>query len=127
MKIALPSRKDCKYIRQKLKLFYFANTNHSCTPTNEKVEFERALMRVFRFFQLSTPQITWYLDLGGVGNKILGQCTPEGEIKLLTPQAHSSNFEGWLDTFYHEVGHYVLWADCEEKAREFAGKMRVRG
>lgn len=129
MKIALPTRKDCKYIRGKLKQFYMVNCNHKNTPLNDKVEFERGLTRLFRFYQLPIPKIDWYLNLGnsiGTENKILGQCTLEGTLMLLTPHVHPSNFEGWLDTLYHEIGHYVLWVDCEKKAREFASKMRLR-
>ena len=126
MKIALPTGKDCKYIRCKFKLFYYPNSNKSF-PSENKKEFDRAMQRLFQFFQLSIPKIEWYDDLGkpfGSSNRILGQCTPEGTIRLLTPNKHAyGGFEGWLDTVYHEIGHYVLWADCEKKAQEFAKKM----
>jgi hypothetical protein len=129
MKIALPTRKDCKYIRRKLKLFYLANLNNEAYPKYESAEFRRALDRLFRFFQLPIPAIEWYDRLGSTfeNNRILGQCTAEGTVKLLTPNKHGNGgFEGWVDTVYHEIGHYILWADCEKKAKEFASKMRNR-
>ena len=131
MKIALPCCKDCKYIKGKFKLFYYANVNNEAYPKFDSIEFRRGMDRLFHFFQLPIPSIEWYDNLGSpFGNsnsRILGQCTPEGTVRLLTPNKHNDGgFEGWLNTVYHEIGHYVLWADCEKKAREFASKMCSR-
>lgn len=127
MKLALPTRKDGKYIRQKLEAFYLAN-QHEFTPEHEKKELDRALQRLFCFFKLPIPKVAWFKHLGGFNpSRTLGQCTYEGTINLLTPFYHKDGgFEGWLDTFYHEIGHYVLWYDEERKAREFAKKLRER-
>lgn len=32
----------------------------------------------------------------------------------------------WINTVYHEMGHYIFWADAERKADTFAYRM-VRG
>lgn len=125
MKLALPSGKDCKYIRTKLRLFYEANKSHDGYPNKEVKSLERALTRLFKFFQLTKPRIKWYESFG-MGSNIIGRCTLNGEVELLTPVHYDGNFESWLDTFYHEIGHYILWYDTEKKAREFAGKMRAR-
>ena len=131
MKIALPTKKDCKYIRKKLRIFYEANRIYQEYPTYQHIEFHRAMLRMFTFFQLPTPKIEWIksfgLMFGQPETKILGQCTTDGIIKLLTPYFHNTNFEGWLDTVYHEIGHYVLWVDTEKNAKEFASKIRLRG
>ena len=126
MKLALPPGKDCKYVRRKLKLFWKANCDNKFSPENEIKEFNRALQRLFKFFQLSIPEVSWYEKLGVLGQKTLGECTQDGEIRLLTPYYHGDGFEGWLNTLYHEVGHYVLWCNAEKKASEFASKMRRR-
>lgn len=124
MKIALPSGRNCKYVRKKLKIFHEANWRHEYQPTCESLEFKRAMQRLFDFFQLPVPKITWCSHIpNSSGLKTLGQCTEKGEINLLTPHFHQGTFEAWLNTVYHEIGHYVLWADCETKAREFASKM----
>jgi len=107
-------------------MFWRANQDNKFTPKEEMKEFNRALQRLFKFFQLSTPKVSWYQKLGIFEPKTLGQCTHDGEIRLLTPYYHGNNFESWLDTFYHEIGHYVLWYDEEKKASEFASKMRRR-
>jgi hypothetical protein len=126
MKLALPSRKDCEYIRRKLKIFYETNKSYNAYPNRESNCLERALTRLFKFFQLTKPRIVWYEHFG-LGSNTLGRCTLSGEIELITPFHYDGSFESWLDTFYHEIGHYVLWYDTEKKAKEFAGKMRVRG
>ena len=126
MKLALPSYKDGRYIRRKLRIFYEANKDHNKYPDREIKELRRALKRLFQFFKLSIPNIVWYEHFGISENKTLGRCSPEGTIELLSPHNHPGHFDSWLNTFYHEVGHYVLWYDWEKKAREFARKMEVR-
>jgi len=125
MKLALPSYKDGKYIRNKLKIFYEANLSNPCTPRNQEHELKRALIRLFDFFRLPIPKVEWYESFG-LGSNVLGQCSFEGTINLLTPYKHPKGFDYWLNTFYHEIGHYVLWFDWEKKAREFASKMVSR-
>jgi len=122
MKLALPPLKDRRYAKKKLKIFWKENRDNKFTP-DDMTEFNRALTRLFRFFQLPIPNISWYKELGFGGTR-LGQCTSQGEIQLLTPHYHGDDFESWLNTVYHEIGHYVLWYDEEKKAREFASKMR---
>ena len=123
--MALPTRKDAAYIKRKLRLFYKTNTTNPNYPVEIK-EFNRAILRLISFYQLPIPKIVWCERIGFMGetNRTLGQCTADGKINLLTPNKHQyGGFEGWLNTVYHEVGHYVLWADCERKAREFAKRM----
>ncbi|HEY8518240.1 MAG TPA: hypothetical protein VIS07_22235 [Candidatus Binatia bacterium] len=91
--------------------------------------FRRALVMLCRFYRLPTPRITWfeYLDWG----KTAGRTYENGEIHLVHPEnwkrGRKYNSERrWINTFYHEMGHYILWADAERKADTFAARM-VRG
>lgn len=91
--------------------------------------FRRAVVQLCRFYRLPTPRITWfeYLDWG----KTAGRTYENGEIHLVHPEnwkrGRKYNSERrWINTIYHEMGHYVLWADAERKADTFAARM-VRG
>ena len=75
------------------------------------------------------PAVEWfeYLDWGRTG----GRCYEDGKIHLVHPEnwkkGRKYNSERkWIQTVYHELGHYVLWADAERKADTFACRF-VRG
>ena len=91
--------------------------------------FRRALARIARYYRLPTPRITWfeYLDWG----KTAGRTYENGEIHLVHPEnwkrGRKYNSERqWVNMIYHEMGHYIFWADAERKADTFANRM-VRG
>ena len=92
-------------------------------------QFRRAIAGISRFYHLRTPKVEWfeYLDWGKTGGRTL----ENGKIFLVHPEnwkrGRKYNSERrWIQTVYHEMGHYVLWADAERKADAFAYRF-VRG
>ena len=91
--------------------------------------FRRAIAAISRFYRLRSPRVEWfeYLDWGKSG----GRTFENGKIALIHPEnwkrGRKYNSERrWIQTVYHEMGHYVLWADAERKADAFAYRF-VRG
>ncbi len=91
--------------------------------------FLRAIRSVSRFYHLRAPRVEWfeYLDWG----RSAGRCYEDGKIHLVHPEnwkkGRKYNSERkWIQAVYHELGHYVLWADAERKADTFACRF-VRG
>ena len=91
--------------------------------------FRRAMGALSRFYELPAPRVHWfeYLDWG----KTAGRTYENGRIHLVHPEnwkrGRKYNSERqWIHTVYHEMGHYVLWADAERKADGFAYRF-VRG
>ena len=75
------------------------------------------------------PKVDWfeYLDWGKTGGRTL----ENGKIFLVHPESWKrgrkyNSERRWIQTVYHEMGHYVLWADAERKADLFAYRF-VRG
>jgi len=92
-------------------------------------DFRRAIGRVSRFYGLRPPRVAWfeYLDWG----RTAGRTYENGAVHLVHPEnwknGRKYNSERqWIHTVYHEMGHYVLWADAERKADNFAYRF-VRG
>jgi hypothetical protein len=84
--------------------------------------FRRAIAAISRFYRLRSPRIEWfeYLDWGKSG----GRTFENGKVALVHPEnwkrGRKYNSERrWVQTVYHEMGHYVLWADAERKADAF--------
>ena len=91
--------------------------------------FRRAMRALSRFYDLPTPRVEWfeYLDWG----KTAGRTYEDGKVHLVHPEnwkkGRKYNSERqWIHNVYHEMGHYVLWADAERKADGFAYQF-VRG
>jgi len=94
--------------------------------TYKPADFRRAIVTVSRFYDLPTPRVAWfeYLDWGKSG----GRTFEDGKIHLVHPEnwkrGRKYNSERrWINTVYHELGHYILWADAERKADTFAYRM----
>ena len=120
MKMILPALRDRRTIDRLLHTFF---------DSYRDVEFRRAIHAVSRFYALPTPRVVWfeYLDWGKTG----GRTYEDGKIHLVHPEnwkrGRKYNSERrWINTVYHELGHYVFWADAERKADTFAYRM-VRG
>jgi hypothetical protein len=86
-------------------------------------QFRRAVVAISRFYHLPSPRVEWfeYLDWGKSG----GRTFEDGKVALVHPEnwkrGRKYNSERrWIQTVYHEMGHYVLWADAERKADAFA-------
>lgn len=123
MRLLTPPIKDCRYIHRKLKQFYRESLETDGDTTPDLIEFNRALKRFCDFFHIQLPKVVWYKNLDHVSQPVWDMCSEEGQISLITP----SNFDGgeyhWIKTTYHELGHYVLWAGAEKKAKQFANRM----
>ena len=120
MRMILPGVRERRVIDRQLTGFF---------RVHRELEFQRAVRSLSRFYYLRPPKVEWfeYLDWGRVG----GRCYENGKIHLVHPEnwkrGRKYNSERqWIQTVYHELGHYVLWADAERKADTFAYRF-VRG
>jgi hypothetical protein len=116
----LPSLKERRVVDRLLSSFF-----HEYKPQ----DFKKAIAALCRFYHLKNPQVEWYeyIDWG----KTAGKTYENGQIYLVHPEnwkkGRKYNSERkWINTVYHEMGHYVFWADAENKADMFAFRM-VRG
>jgi hypothetical protein len=120
MRMILPPLRDRRAIHRSLRLFF---QSHRAT------DFNRAMSTMCRFFHLARPRVEWfeYIDWGRTG----GKTYENGKIHLVHPEnwkkGRKYNSERqWVSMVFHEMGHYVLWADAERKADAFAARM-MRG
>ncbi len=91
--------------------------------------FNRAISRLCRFYHVRRPRIEWHASIDW--GKTAGKTYENGKIYLLHPlhwkRGRIYNRERmWIQTVYHELGHYLLWTDPEHKADTFSRRM-VRG
>jgi hypothetical protein len=91
--------------------------------------FRQAIGDFCRFYGVKRPNIEWfeYIDRG----RTAGRTFEDGRIHLVHPEnwkrCRIYNSERmWVQTVYHELGHYVFWSDAERKAEAFTLRM-VRG
>ncbi|MCX8071649.1 MAG: hypothetical protein N3C12_04255 [Candidatus Binatia bacterium] len=117
MRMILPPLRDRRIIHRHLETFF---------RTHKESEFRRAIRLVSKFYHLRPPKVEWfeYLDWG----KVVGKTYEDGKIHLVHPEnwknGRKYNSERqWIAAVYHELGHYVLWADAERKADLFAKRM----
>lgn len=120
MRMLLPARRERRTVDQLLTRFF---------RDYQLPDFRRAIGMMSRFYRLATPRVIWfeYLDWG----KTAGRTYENGNVHLVHPEnwknGRKYNSERqWIHTVYHEMGHYVLWADAERKADGFA-YLFVRG
>ena len=117
MRMIVPPLKERRLVNRLLIAFF-----HEHKPAN----FNRAIAEVCRFYRLRRPQVEWfeYLDWG----RTAGRTYENGKIHLVHPEnwkkGRKYNSEKqWVNTVYHEMGHYIFWADAERKADTFALRM----
>jgi hypothetical protein len=120
MRIMVPGVRERRAIDRQLTEFF---------RNDGPARFRRAIAGISRFYHLRSPRVEWfeYLDWGKSG----GRTFENGRIALVHPEnwkrGRKYNSERhWIQTVYHEMGHYVLWADAERKADAFAYRF-VRG
>src|SRR5215472_7272525 len=120
MRMILPPIAERRAIDRLLSEFF-----RECRP----IDFRRAMNLLARYYRLPPPRIVWYeyLDWGKTG----GRTYENGEIHLVHPEnwkrGRKYNSERrWINTIFHEMGHYIFWTDAERKADTFAYRM-VRG
>ncbi len=80
-----------------------------------------------KFYEVKVLKVEWYeyLDNG----KTWGKTWTDGAIHLIDPKIWESrgrSIEQWIDTFHHEFWHYLTFVEEEEKADEFALKIKER-
>ena len=117
MRMILPPLKERRLIHRHLETFF---------RDNHQVDFNRAIALMCRFYHLKRPRVEWfeYIDWG----RTAGKTYEDGKIHLVHPEnwknGRKYNSERqWINTVYHEMGHYVFWADAEPKADIFAFRM----
>lgn len=117
----LPPVRERRQIHRYLSSFFNDHKRHA--------DFNRAISAMCRFYNLKRPRVEWYeyLDWG----RTAGKTYEDGKIHLVHPEnwkrGRKYNSERqWINTVYHEMGHYVFWADAERKANTFAFRM-VKG
>ena len=120
MRMIIPGLRERRAVDSHLTTFF---RSHREGP------FRRAVAAMSRFYDLPTPRVEWYewLDWG----KSIGRTYETGEIHLVHPECWKrgrkyNSERQWVQAVYHEMGHYVFWADAERKADTFAVQM-VRG
>jgi hypothetical protein len=91
--------------------------------------FRQAISDFCRFYGVKRPRIEWYeyIDWG----RTAGRTFEDGRIHLVHPENWKrgriyKSERMWVQTVYHELGHYVFWTDAERKAEVFTLRM-VRG
>jgi hypothetical protein len=114
----LPPMRERQLIQRYLSSFF---NDHS-----RGADFNRAISSLCRFYNLRRPSVEWfeYLDWG----RAAGKTYEDGKIHLVHPEnwkrGRKYNSERqWINAVYHEMGHYVFWADAERKADTFAFRM----
>jgi len=114
MRMILPKLRDRRTVDRLLTAFF---------SDYREFAFRRAISLISRFYNLRAPRVDWYeyLDWGKSG----GRTYENGKIHLVHPEnwkkGRKYNSERrWVHTVFHEMGHYVLWADAERKADHFA-------
>ncbi|HEV3110098.1 MAG TPA: hypothetical protein VGY99_06365 [Candidatus Binataceae bacterium] len=97
--------------------------------THKAADFRRAVGEFCRFYAVKRPRIEWYeyIDWG----KTAGKTYENGRIHLIHPENWKRGRKYktermWIQTFYHEMGHFLFWTDAERKADKFTRQM-VRG
>lgn len=117
MRMIVPPLKERRMINRLLAAFFREHR-----PAN----FNRAIAEICRFYRLKRPRVEWfeYLDWG----RTAGRTYENGKIHLVHPEnwkkGRKYNSEKqWMNAVYHEMGHYIFWADAERKADTFANRM----
>ncbi len=115
--MTVPPVKERRQIRRLLGEFFL---EHKVS------RFNRAVTEICRFYRLKRPSVEWfeYLDWG----KTAGRTFENGTIYLVHPENWKrgrkyNSEEQWVNTVFHEMGHYILWTDAEAKADLFAEAM----
>jgi hypothetical protein len=117
MRMIVPPVRDRRVIHRLLQEFF---CEHKIT------RFNKAISEICGFYKLRRPKVEWfeYLDWG----RTAGRTYEDGKIHLVHPEnwkrGRKYNSERqWINTVFHEMGHYILWTDAETKADVFADKM----
>ncbi len=90
------------------------------------MSFRRAISDFCRYYHIKLPRIQWYeyIDYG----KTAGKTYEDGLIHLIHPEKRKrcrilKSERMWIQTLYHEMGHFLFWTDAERKADAFQRRM----
>ena len=94
--------------------------------SHKESAFNRAISSICRFYAIRRPKIEWYeyIDWG----KTAGKTFENGIIYLIHPanwkrgRVYKSE-RMWIQIVYHEMAHFLFWADAERKADSFTRRM----
>ena len=121
MKIPMPTLSLRRRVIADLEWFFNSST--------ELTSYNRAVGRLAMFYEVKLPKTTWHnsSDMPMYN----GECTAGGELRLIYPDSWKkrkayNTCAKWINTVLHEMGHFILWVDHEDRANQFASRM-VRG
>lgn len=94
--------------------------------TEEPWLFRSVVQDLCKHYAEPRPKVLW--DHKTLKPTEAGLCLENGTLLLWTPSRWRSNrryrtMRQWINVFYHEFGHYLLWTDAERKANAFARLM----
>ena len=112
MRLALPPKPVCDEIDGAFHDFFVEPAAHAR-------EFRVALEAWAEFYHLKRPPVRWRRRLIQDWSAE-GLCWPDGTIDLIHPRNWPGTETEWMESLYHELGHYLLWADAEKKADMYA-------
>jgi hypothetical protein len=124
MKITLPNIIKCKKMYKLLDSFYMENVLKK--HITDYTKFNHAIMIFCASYGLVKPHRIRFRRCFQDDKKCLGKCYESGNIDILYPCDFHGDCKWWIGVVYHELGHYYLWANAEEKAMEFELKMLKR-
>lgn len=121
MKLAFPGARVSKRI---VALLNRAFDEEDLAPLLEAV---RALCGFYNLDPPPSIRLTRKID---GSSALAGICTGLGRIRLLRPSVWKRNRrhntrDRWVTVVLHELGHFVLWANAEDKADWFADRIRI--
>ena len=124
MKIVLPNLMQCKRMYKLLDSFYLENVLKK--NIEDYTKFNHAIMIFCSSYNIVKPHRIRFRRSFKDDHKCLGKCYESGNIDILYPCNFYGDGRAWIGVVYHELGHYYLWANAEEKVVEFELKMLRR-
>jgi len=112
MRMLVPPVKVRKSLTRRLEAFY---------ESGDEDEFNKIVREICNFYKIKKPKIVWRREIDH--GWMVGLTYEDGRIHLIRPKYWLGSRKCWISTFYHEIGHFVLWCDGEEKADEFSRLM----
>lgn len=114
MRMALPPLRVRRQIVRHLRAFF---------REHRKRDFNAAIKLFCDFYRLRKPRVEWfeYIDHG----RTWGATYQHGLMHLIHPENWQGTEAQWTATVAHELGHFLLWSDCERKADLFAERMEA--
>ena len=118
MKLLLPTLATRKRVVTYLKDFFEDEDIRS---------YNRAIVTISRFYEVKIPKTSWHNSTDMKTND--GMCLCDGVLLLIYPESWkkrktNNTCSKWVNVVLHEMGHFILWANSESKADQFALHMQ---